>query len=582
MPRLAFLYLAVTLLSFGTLQSNAIPLKPVREVASEFIILHNNDMHSRFEQTSANSGKCTEELAAANKCYGGFARVAHEVRKYREEAKNGGTAVAYLNAGDTSAGTAWYFKFKDEIATAFLNKLLPDAASLGNHEFDAGLPGLFPFLDKVEFPIVAANLDLSSTPKLRHSKHLHNSTVLQLDGAKVGVIGYITPETLDLTLTKEAIFTDEIEAINREADNLKAQGINIIIALGHSGYQKDQEIAAKCPEVDLVIGGHTNTFLYNTEQPDSETIDGPYPTVVNQTSGKQVPVVQAYAYTKYLGKLHMQFDKDGNLIKFDGKPILLNVDIPRDDDVLQLLEVYRPEVAKLENDVVGHTKVHIEGRPEICWTQECNLGNLVTDAIVHSRVLEDLGGTYWTDAAIAFVQGGGMRNSFEPRSDGSISAQDVAGIMSHNNDLYVTKITGKTILGALEHSATMFEKESSAGFLQMSGIRTTYDYNKPAGHRVVSVEIRCAACTLPVFEPLEEEKHYNVIVSYFLLHGGDGHKFMEEDGGSSEAQRLKNKEVDALVGYLRSHDFIYPGIESRITIIQKTEEVKQKENEIAL
>lgn len=93
---------------------------------------------------------------------------------------------------------------------------------------------------------------------------------------------------------------------SEEAARIKAQGVNIIIALGHSGYQRDQEIALKCPDIDLVIGGHTNTFLYNGNQPDTERIDGPYPTIVKQHSGKEVPVVQAYAYTKYLGKLHVQ------------------------------------------------------------------------------------------------------------------------------------------------------------------------------------------------------------------------------------------------------------------------------------
>lgn len=93
---------------------------------------------------------------------------------------------------------------------------------------------------------------------------------------------------------------------SKEAELLKDQGINIIIALGHSGYLRDQEIAAKCSEVDLVIGGHSHSFLYNGSPPDAEHIEGPYPTVVNQTSGKQVPVVQAYAFTKYLGKLHVQ------------------------------------------------------------------------------------------------------------------------------------------------------------------------------------------------------------------------------------------------------------------------------------
>lgn len=92
---------------------------------------------------------------------------------------------------------------------------------------------------------------------------------------------------------------------SKEAEVLKNKGVNIIIALGHSGYIVDKEIAEKCPDVDVVIGGHSNTFLYNGEQPDLEAIEGPYPTVIKQESGKEVPVVQAYAYTKYLGKLEL-------------------------------------------------------------------------------------------------------------------------------------------------------------------------------------------------------------------------------------------------------------------------------------
>lgn len=86
---------------------------------------------------------------------------------------------------------------------------------------------------------------------------------------------------------------------------MKKRGVNIIIALGHSGYEVDKEIAENCPLVDVVIGGHSNTFLYNGLQPDVDSIDGPYPTVIKQDSGKEVPVVQAYAYTKYLGELEL-------------------------------------------------------------------------------------------------------------------------------------------------------------------------------------------------------------------------------------------------------------------------------------
>lgn len=93
---------------------------------------------------------------------------------------------------------------------------------------------------------------------------------------------------------------------SEEAAALKNRGVNILIALGHSGYDVDQQIGIKCPDIDVVVGGHSNTFLYNGRQPDVESIDGPYPTVVTQKSGKKVPVVQAYAYTKYLGHLKLK------------------------------------------------------------------------------------------------------------------------------------------------------------------------------------------------------------------------------------------------------------------------------------
>lgn len=93
-------------------------------------------------------------------------------------------------------------------------------------------------------------------------------------------------------------FSEEAEALNKK-------DVKIIIALGHSGYEVDQRIARDCPLVDVVVGGHSNTFLWNGGQPDVEEIDGPYPTVITQESGKQVPVVQAYAYTKYMGELKL-------------------------------------------------------------------------------------------------------------------------------------------------------------------------------------------------------------------------------------------------------------------------------------
>ncbi|XP_060656295.1 protein 5NUC-like isoform X1 [Drosophila nasuta] len=544
-------------------------LVPKAAVATELIILHNNDMHARFEQTNVNGGTCSAEDANTDKCYGGFARVAHEVRTYREEAKNGGTPVLYLNAGDTYTGTAWFTVFKDNITSAFLNKLQPDAISLGNHEFDKNVEGLIPFLNAVEFPVLACNLDLSKEPDLAATNKLSNSTVLEVNGTKIGVIGYLTPDTKDLSFQNDVEYAEEIVSINAEATRLKAQGINIIIALGHSGYQKDQEIARDCPDVDIVIGGHSHTFL-DSSQPvadkddtNAEAVRGPYPTTVTQSSGKKVPVVQAYAYTKYLGKIHVQFDAEGNLLEFDGAPILLNASISQEQDLLDLLDVYRPNITHLEQTIVGYTKVTLEGG-NICRLRECNLGNLVADSMVHTRVLEDKAGDYWTDASIALIQGGGIRATIDKNGNGSITGSDVLTVLPFENNLYITRISGATLRSALERSASIRNQDSNGGFLQFAGLIIEYDYDMEEGHRVVSALVRCAECAVPTYSPLNETALYKVIVNEFILNGGDGYNLTEPIDPYTELL-VKNDQF-ALGQYLEARHYVYPANEGRIVI----------------
>lgn len=112
-----------------------------------------------------------------------------------------------------------------------------------------------------------------------------------------------------------------------------------------------------CPDVDIVVGGHTNTFLWNGEQPDAEAIMGPYPFVVTSKTGKKVPIVQAYAFTKYLGKITLEFDGLGNLVKFEGNPILLDSSYPEDEVVLTAIQKYVPDIDAIKKEIVGKTKV---------------------------------------------------------------------------------------------------------------------------------------------------------------------------------------------------------------------------------
>lgn len=108
-------------------------------------------------------------------------------------------------------------------------------------------------------------------------------------------------------------------------------------------------------------------------------------------------------YTEHI--FNFQFDSNGNLKSFSGAPILLGPNIPQEQDILDLLEKYRPTIRDLERTIYGKTNVLLEGGG-ICRRRECNLGNLISDAMVFSRVLENKD-NYWTDSPIALIQGGG-------------------------------------------------------------------------------------------------------------------------------------------------------------------------------
>lgn len=252
---------------------------------------------------------------------------------------------------------------------------------MGNHEFDNGIDGLIPFINNSTFPIVTANLDLTHEPALAMSKLL-NSTIINVAGHKVGVIGYLTRDTMVSSTPGNVIIVDEIEAIKTEVKKLQNEGVNILIALGHSGFIIDKKIAAEVDGLDLVIGGHTNTFLYTGKKPSVEEPEGLYPTVIKQKNGRKVYVVQAYAYTKYLGNLTIDFDGQGEITSIQGAPILVDSSIEQDQDILDELQKWRPAIDNLTNTVVGSSRVLLDGDGKRCRMIECNMGNFITDAMI--------------------------------------------------------------------------------------------------------------------------------------------------------------------------------------------------------
>lgn len=434
--------------------------------------------------------------------------------------------------------------------------------SLGNHEFDNGVSGLTPFIENLTCPVLTANLVLTKVPELAQETNLKKSIVLQVAGHDVGIVGYLTPDTKVLAVPNDVEYSDEIEAIKKEVSKLQDQGVKIIIALGHSGFLKDMEIAKEVDGVDLVIGGHTNTFLWNGTSPDSETAVGPYPTYVTQASGKSVPVVQAYAYTKYLGRLHLVIDAAGEIINVDGTPILLDNSVPQDPDVVKIIDKYRDKIINITEHVLGNTSVVLDGTT--CLLKECNLGNLITDAMVFRYAVEYTG-EHWTDAPIAIIQGGGIRASLVyAKMPANITEGDLLTIMPFDGRAVTVTMNGSVLLEMLEHSVVNYNiLETPGQFLQYSGIKVTYDLRKPVGQRVVKAEARCWACDIPSYSKINEKDIYKVIMPSFVAIGGDGYWMLQ----GLPTKALDYNELTCTQYYVARHSPIYPEIEGRITLI---------------
>lgn len=194
----------------------------------------------------------------------------------------------------------------------------------------------------------------------------------------------------------------------------------------------------------------------------------------------------------------------------------MNGTYARDPEVLQLLEKFRPEVQKLTQEEIGVTRVLLDNSE--CRAVECNMGNMITDSFINARVLS-YKGEYWTDAAIALIQGGGIRASVQA---GKITRFDLDQILPWNDRLILVRMPGAVLRSALEHSVARYTKDRGE-FLQMSGIRVVYNLTSPVGHRVESVQVRCAECNVPHYNDLDDKKIYGVVTIMFMYDGGDGY-----------------------------------------------------------
>ncbi|KAJ3627081.1 hypothetical protein MTP99_014488 [Tenebrio molitor] len=527
----------------------------------DLTVLHMNDFHARFEETNDEGGTCKTE-----ECIGGFSRLYDVINNALTQNPDS----ILLNGGDNFQGTLWYNIFKWNVTQTFLNELPFDAIVLGNHEFDDGIKGVVPFIKNLKAPVIVSNIDDSLEPDIQNI--YQKSVVVERNGKKIGIIGVIIKTANEISSTENLKFFDESESVNAEAERLaKEENVFTNIVLSHSGYDVEQQIAKKATaasKIGLIVGGHSHTFLYTGEPvPGPATPAGPYPTIVERVDGKQVLVVQASCYCRYLGNITVSYDENGDCVDWSGTPYFLDTETPQDETINQEMQPWKDEIDAVGTKVIGKTLVKLD--QTTCRYSECLLGNFVADAMVYGYTEQAEDDSSWTYASLAVYNTGGLRTTIEK---GDITYNDMVTAQPFGNTFDVGEIEGQYIKEMFEVTMTPYSygrAYADVNLLQISGFHVVGNLSQPAGSRIESLKVRCNECTVPIYEDLDLDKTYRLIVPSFLKTGGDGFNVIAENLKNVKVGRV---DIDVYLDYLEAKSPIFEEVEGRIQFEETNDE----------
>ncbi len=288
------------------LLSLGLSLSSFKSDSKHITILHTNDVHSHIDPFPIDDPR--------NPNMGGVARRASLIESIRKENPN----VLLLDAGDIFQGTPYFNYYGGELEFKLMSMMKYDLSAIGNHDFDNGVDGLAAQMPHATFEFVSANYDFKNTSMDGFVKPFK---IFNKNGIKIGVfgLGIELQGLVDKRMSKETVYNDPLEITQDMVRILKKENkCDLIICLSHLGYKyskedankiSDLKLAEKTKDIDLIIGGHTHTFLDK-------------PTIVKNLDGKEVLVNQVGCYGINLGRIDFYFDNDKSKIS-NGKSIIV-------------------------------------------------------------------------------------------------------------------------------------------------------------------------------------------------------------------------------------------------------------------
>src|SRR6185295_3032305 len=438
---------------------------------------------------------------------GGMAGRAALIAQVRRETQS----VLVVDSGDILIGTALSSFFRGEPDIKAMNLMGYHAMAAGNHEFDFGLDHLRTLQASAQFPFLCSNLagkniDLPCKP----------FAVIRLNDLSIGLIGLVGQTNFPDTFNRQVValleLRDPIETAAHLALTLKQRDrVDLVIAVTHQGTEEDLELLTRVPEVDAIIGGHTEGFDGLRTAKSSDPVE---------TEPEPGPVlVKTHRLGRTLGRLDLVLEKPQEagsvmrVVRATARNLPITEATGADPAVAGLIQEYQSKLDSQTGTIIGRSLVTLDGDTTRIRSRETNLGNLLADL---------LRAQFGTE--IALLNSGQIRDSIPA---GPVDIKRLLRVLPFNSPVVTLEISGNQLRQALENSASRLP-EPHGRFLQISGLTVEYNLSAPSGQRVVDVQVGG--------RPVEPLRRYTVATDSFLADGGDGYTMLADATARMERQ----------------------------------------------
>jgi 5'-nucleotidase/UDP-sugar diphosphatase len=506
-------FVVLAFLAYASLTANALPQTAGPRLAT-LTILHWNDLHSQnvpFKVVARDSIKKRDSVYYV----GGAANLLGYINQLKDNRRD----VVLLDAGDDFQGTPISTITKGRSQIELLNIIKPDAMTLGNHEFDYGLKNLEDDLHLARFPILNANIFDE-----RNGKNFQEPYLVKTFGdVKVGIIGLIMPDLPILTMReniKGLRILNDVQVVRKYIAELKKQGVNLIVVLSHIGVDADKALADSVRSIDVIIGGHSHTALFQ-------------PIKRNHTI-----ICQAGTRGRWLGDLNLTVDLAGDSVyRYNGKLVETVVgNVPADSAAAAKVAELEGSIAGELNEVIGTLKVDWRTK----YNHESNIGDWAADVMRE-----------YAQTDIAFANSGGFRKNLYA---GSITVRDIWEIFPFSNHFLTFQVSGKVLRRMIA-----WQVSRKVELMEVSGMRYKYNSSEPSGRRAVSIEVNG--------EPVDDGKMYSIVTNEYVA--GHLHDFFGIPEKNITPIQLEKIDHDVFVEAVKKQKVISSRVEGRIVDIAK-------------